>query len=346
MKVLLIGATGAISEDVMLESVRRGHDVTAITRGRRPLPEGVKSIVCDVRDTQSFAALTRGMEFDAAVDFLSYRPEDLLPKLDTLRGRCGQFIFISSCAVYDRGYGQTGTRLSAIPPFHGLISEDRTPTANFGWDYARGKIACELELMKEQFLYGSQFTVIRPSETYNHRRVPGTFVVDNAWYTQIDRLLKGKATILHDDGLAKAVFTHAEDLARALVSLYGNPKAYGEAFHITTDELITWRGVTETLCRLLGVEPRFKCIPSDVLCRIFPHSGLGSTYGVVWTDKHFSLEGFDNSKIRAAVPGFACRISFEEGMKRLLNWYAEHPEERRISDSFNAKMDRLAQWEP
>ena len=200
--------------------------------------------------------------------------------------------------------------------------------------------------MKEHFLYGSDYTIVRPAETYNRRRVPGTFVIDGAYYTQIDRILRGKPTILHDDGMARAPFTYAEDFARAFVGLYGNTKAFGQAFHITTDELITWKQITETIGRIVGIEPCFKCIPSEVLCRLLPRTCLGDTYGTIYTSKRFSVEGYSNKKIKEAVPGFECRISFEEGIRRVLEFYDTHPAEKRISVEFNAEMDRLSEWNP
>lgn len=338
----MIGGSGVISTDIVEESLRQGHNVTILTRGTKTVNRDVEHIQCNAKDPEALIRCLSGRNFDVVSDFISFTPEDLLPKLRAVRGHCQQYMFISSAAVYDRGYGAFGTTLSAIPPYKGLISEDRTPTANFGWNYARDKIACEHELLKEHILYGGEFTIIRPAETYNRLRVPGTFVCDHAWYTQIDRMLRGAPTIIHDDGAACAPFTHAADFARAYTGLYLNPKAFGQAFHIATEELITWRGVAETIARLLGVEPNLCFIPSTMLIRELPVTCLGDTYGTIYTSKRFDCPGYDQSKLRDAVPDFSCRISFEEGMRRTLSYYADHPEARRIDSNFNAAMDRLA----
>ena len=342
MKLLFIGGSGVISTDIVEQSILAGHEVTILTRGKRPAPQGAEHLICDIYDTENAKAALNGRYFDVVADFISFTPEQLLPKLQMLRGLYKQYIFISSAAVYDRGYGSMGTQLSAIPPFSGLISEDRTPTANFGWDYARGKIACEHELIKEHLLYGAEFTAIRPAETYNRRRIPGTFVCDGAWYTQLDRMLKGKPTIVHDMGLAHCPFTHAEDFARAFMGLYLNPKAFSQAFHITTRELLTWREVPETIARVLGVEPNLKFVPSKDLVYKLPRSALGDTYGVIYTSKRFDCPGYDDSKLKKAVPGFECKITFEEGMRKAVAFYESHPEERIINEDFNAAMDRIA----
>ena len=344
MKVLMLGGTGVISTDIAELSVRHGCEVTITTRGNRPAPAGVECLQCDVHDSQALEGKVRNREFDVVADFLSFTPQQLTAKLRALRGHYGQYIFLSSCAVYDRGYGHMGGGLSAIAcGEHGRISEAHTPTANFGWDYARNKIACEHELLKEHLLYGSRFTIVRPAETYNRRRVPGTFVCDGRWYTQIDRILKGKPVIVHDDGSARCPFTHAEDFAKGFVGLYCNPAAYGEAFHITTDELLTWRQVAQTIASELGVEANICCISTEKLVKAMPVSNLGDTYGMLACAKAFDCPGYDNAKIRSAVPGFLCEISFREGVRRILEHYATHPEERTVDETWGRAMDSLAE---
>lgn len=340
MNILMIGGTGVISTDIAELSILLGHEVYLLNRGNRPLPKGAHGLQADVQDYKTFKHLVQGLYFDVVADFISFTPEQLLPKLEILRGHYGQYVFISSVAVYDRGYGQMGMKLSAIEPTTGSISEDDTPTANFGWDYGRNKIACEHELLKEQWLYGSCFTVVRPGETYNRRRIPGTFVCDGKWYTQIDRIRRGKPIIVHDDGSARCPFTHAEDFARAFVRLYKNPAAYGQAFHITTQELITWKEAAHIIAQEAGAEANICYIPSETLIRIIPRSCLGDTYGMLGCSKRFDCKGYDNSKLLSVVPDFKCRISFREGMRRVIAYYDTHPEECDIDHAWNDTMDK------
>ena len=50
----------------------------------------------------------------------------------------------------------------------------------------------------------------------------------------------GKPVIVHGDGTSLWTVTHAADFARAFVPLLGNPRTVGEAFHITSDDVLTW----------------------------------------------------------------------------------------------------------
>ena len=46
--------------------------------------------------------------------------------------------------------------------------------------------------------------------------------------------------VCHGDGTALWGMTHSSDFAVGLVGLLGRPEAIGEAFHVTTDEVLTW----------------------------------------------------------------------------------------------------------
>ena len=133
------------------------------------------------------------------------------------------------------------------------------------------------------------------------------------------------------------------DFAKGFVRLYCNPAAYGEAFHITTDELLTWRQVAQTIASALGVEANICCISTEKLVKTMPVSNLGDTYGMLACAKAFDCPGYDNAKIRSAVPGFLCEISFREGVRRILEHYATHPEERTVDETWGRAMDSLAE---
>ncbi len=73
MKILLLGATGAIGSRILQEALRRGHQVTAVARNPQGLTEtdNLRVIAADARDTERMEALMR--EHDAVVASLSPR---------------------------------------------------------------------------------------------------------------------------------------------------------------------------------------------------------------------------------------------------------------------------------
>jgi nucleoside-diphosphate-sugar epimerase len=180
---------------------------------------------------------------------------------------------------------------------------------------------------------GFPVTIVRPSLTYD----PNFPIAIGGWgcYTLADRLNKGWPIIVHGDGSSLWVVTHAEDFGRGFLGLLGNGRALGHAFHITSDEVLTWDQIYQTIAEALGVEAKIVHIPSDFIARVVPHLA-GSLLG----DKTWSVV-FDNSKIKAFVPGFQATIPFRDGIRRTLAWFAADERRRRIDETVNAEMDRI-----
>ena len=161
-------------------------------------------------------------------------------------------------------------------------------------------------------------TIVRPSLTYD----PNFPIAVGGWgcYTLADRLTSGRPIIVHGDGSSLFVVTHADDFAHGFLGLLGNERAMGQAFHITSDEVLTWDQIYQTIAEALGVEARIVHIPSDLIARVAPQLA-GSLLG----DKTWSVV-FDNSKIKSFVPGFEATISLREGIRRTLSWFAADEE--------------------
>jgi nucleoside-diphosphate-sugar epimerase len=131
--------------------------------------------------------------------------------------------------------------------------------------------------------------------------------------------------------------THASDFARGLLGLCGRRDAVGEAFHITSDEVMTWNQVYECIAAAVGAQPRLVHIPSDFIAKVDPAIGAG-----LLGDKAHSLI-FDNSKIKRFVPEFRCTVPLAEGIRHALAWLDAHPAEQRLDS--NAAVERiLAAW--
>lgn len=180
---------------------------------------------------------------------------------------------------------------------------------------------------------GFPVTIVRPSLTYD-TNFP---IAIGGWggYTLADRLEKGLPIIVHGDGSSLWVVTHAEDFGRGLLGLLGNERALGEAFHITSDEVLTWDQIYRTIAEAMGVEANIVHVPSDLIARVAPQLA-GSLLG----DKTWSAV-FDNSKIKSFVPGFEATIPLREGIRRTLAWFAADEGRRRVDQAVNAEMDGI-----
>jgi len=321
MKVLFLGGTGFISTAVSRLAVARGFELHLMNRGRRqPNPAGARSLTADIHKPEEVRAALRDLELDVVVDWVAYTPEDIERDLALFRGRVGQYIFISSASAYQK------------PPAHYLITES-TPLHNPYWDYSRNKIACEERLMRAYREEGFPVTIVRPSLTYE----PQFPIAIGGWgcYTLADRLKTGRPIIVHGDGSSLWVVTHAEDFGRGFLGLIGNLQALGHAFHITSDEVLTWNQIYQTIAGALGVEANIVHIASDFIARLAPGM-TGSLLG----DKAWSVV-FDNSKIKTFVPEFQAVIPFRDGIRRTVAWFDADERRRRVDEAVNKEMDDI-----
>lgn len=321
MKVLFIGGTGFISTAVSRMAIERGFELYLLNRGIRSseIP-GSHQLTGDIHNPESMRNALKDLKFDAVVDWIAFTPEDIERDLSVFRGRTKQFVFISSASAYQK------------PPVNYVITES-TPLKNPYWDYSRNKIACEELLMKAYREDDFPVTIVRPSYTYN-TYLP-VAIGGFGCYTLADRMLKGKPIIVHGDGTSLWVNTHAEDFAKGFLGLLGNEKAIGQAFHITSDEILTWNQIYQTIAEALDVEAKMIYIPSDFIVKVVPRL-TGDLLG----DKTWSVV-FDNSKIKSFVPEFQANIPFSKGIRRTLEWFAADEKRKRIDENVNVEMDRI-----
>ncbi len=321
MKVLFLGGTGFISTAVSRLAIAKGCDLYLLNRGlRQAKVPGAHSLSADIHKTDDVKKVLQDQKFDVVVDWIAYAPEHIERDLALFQGRVKQYIFISSASAYQK------------PPAHYLITES-TPLRNPFWDYSRNKIACEERLMRAYREEGFPATIVRPSLTYD-ANFP---IAIGGWgcYTLADRLKRGQPIIVHGDGSSLWVVTHAEDFGRGFVGLIGNWTALGHAFHITSDEVLTWNQIYQTIAGALGVEANLVHIASDFIARVSP----GMTGGLLG-DKAWSAV-FDNSKIKMFVPGYQAVIPFSEGIRRTLAWFDADEKRRRVDETVNKEMDRI-----
>jgi nucleoside-diphosphate-sugar epimerase len=324
MRVLFIGGTGIISTACTQLAAQRGIDLTLATRGRRApsLPAGVKTLTLDMDDAPGAAQALAGARFDAVVDWIAFTPAQIERDLTLFRGRTAQYVFISSASAYQK------------PSGHYLITES-TPLANPYWQYSRDKIACEGRLIQAYREEEFPVTIVRPSLTYGDTQIA---LAVNSWaksYTVVDRMRQGRKVIVPGDGSSLWVITHNTDFAKGLVGLLGNPQAIGHAFHITSDEVMTWDQFYRIVAAAAGVEPQLVHIPSDLIGACMPDK-LGGLKG----DKAVSVV-FDNSKIKRFVPGYCATVPFAEGVRRTLAWFDADPARQEIDAHANARWDKL-----
>lgn len=325
MKVLFIGGTGTISTAITKALAADGCDLYLLNRGTRNdmFGDSIKWIKADINNEAEAAAALDGMSFDVVCDFIGFVPEQLERDFRLFSGRTKQFMYISSASAYHK-------------PVRSYIINEGTALANPYWEYSRNKIKCEDFLMKMYRENGFPVTIIRPSHTYDERSVPLGVHGNNGSWQVIKRMIEGKPVIIHGDGTSLWTITHNSDFAKAFIGLMGNPHAIGEAFQITCDESVTWNQIYSIIADCLGVELKPYYVSSEFLAAVSNYDFTGSLIG----DKSNTVV-FDNSKLKAAVPGFVPMVRTEEGIRSTVEYVLAHKECQNDDPEFDAWCDKV-----
>ncbi len=324
MKLLLIGGTGTISSGVAEVALQKGIDLYVLNRGNRNsrLPEGAKSIVADYFDEDSVNSALAGKHFDCVIDFLMMTVAQVEQSVRMMNKYTDQYIMISSGTIYKK------------PLPHYLITED-FPRGNLHSMYARNKVAME-ETLEKAIAKGFPGTIVRPSLTYSDFNPLMAMNSRKRPYTIIRRMRKGKPIVVHGDGTSLWTITHNTDFGRGILGICANQKAIGEAFHITSDEVLDWNTIYTLLAHAAGVEANLVHIASDFIGDFDP--GLRESL----EGDHAVSAVFDNTKIKTFNPDFKWEVPFEEGAKRIVKWFDADPAVRETADEeWDQKMDNL-----
>ena len=236
MKLLVTGGTVFVSRYIAEYFVARGMEVYVLNRNTRPQSEGVHLIQADRR---RLGEALRHMHFDAVID-TAYNAEDVNTLLEALGG-CGDYVLISSSAVYPENENQ---------PFR----EDSRLGLNRYWGrYGTDKIAAEETLLRRK----PEAYVIRPPYLYG----PMNNVYREAFVFEC--ALKDRPFYLPGEGEMQLQFFHIDDLCRLIQTLLDrHPEEH--IFNAGNGETVSVRTWAELCYEAAGKKPRFVSVSKDV----------------------------------------------------------------------------------
>ncbi|WP_062207726.1 NAD-dependent epimerase/dehydratase family protein [Demequina oxidasica] len=336
MRALFIGGTGLISSACSPLAVDRGMDLTLINRGqsaKAKAPAGARELHVDIHDVQALrdvlhADVAAHGRYDAVVQWICFTPDHARQDIETFADITDQYVFISSASAYQ------------TPP-EDYVTTEQTPLDNPFWQYSRDKATIELLLREAAHESHFPFTIVRPSHTYGYSEIPLAIAAWDAPWTAIDRIESGKKFIVHGDGTSLWTLTDHRDFAVGLVGLLGNPKALGEDFTITSDDVLTWNQIHEYVGAAVGVSAEAIAaqsvfIPSTLLAQYDREAFEGPLLG----DKA-NAGVFDTSKLRAVVPDFNPARRFKDGIHESIAWHRADPSRLTVDAATNARWDAL-----
>lgn len=328
-RALFIGGTGTISTAIVKKLASDPvWEVWVLNRGNRSdvIPEGVHTVTADINDEDAVSEKLGDLTFDCVCEFIGFTVSQVERDYRLFKGRTKQYIYISSASAYHK-------------PASNYIITEGTALANPYWQYSRDKIACEEFLMKKYKEEGFPVTIVRPSHTYDERNVPLGVHGKKGFYQVIKRMMEGKPVIIQGDGSSLWTLTWNGDFAIGYTGLMGNRHAIGEAFQITSDEVLTWDQIYETIADALSVKLNAYHVSTDFL------RAAGDKYGFDFTgsllgDKSVSVV-FDNSKIKRLVPDMTTHVRFDTGVRIALDYVLSHPECQTLDPEFDEWCDRV-----
>jgi len=328
MKILFIGGSGTISSAITELLAGSQHQLTLINRGNKnnKVPENVEIIVGDITDEDGIKRKLENRTFDVVVNFIAFGLKDVERDFRIFGNITRQYVFISTASAYQK------------PPVDSVITES-TPLVNPYWEYSRNKIKCE-EFLMEKFRSGNfPVTIIRPSHTYGDKSIPVALYGQVGSWQVIRRMVAGKPVLIPGDGSTLWTMTHNTDFAKGFAGILGNPRALGQAIHITSDEALTWNQIYETIASKLGVKLQPFYVPSHFLAT------AGKKYGYDYTGSLLGDKAnnavFDNSKIKRLVPGFDCMTRYDMGVDIALANIMANPELQTTDSAFDEFCDEV-----
>jgi len=330
MKILLLGGTGAMGTHLAHLLADRGDNLYITTRGVRVNEGNIYFLQGNAHDNEFLSSLLKDDYWDAIVDFMVYDTNEFQRRKNLLLSATGQYVFISSARVYAE--------------CNGLITEDSPRLLDVCSDksYLETDEYALTKARQENILFNSgknNWTIIRPYITFSENRLQLSSAEKEQWLYWA--LLFGKTIYFsHDLADRYTTLTYGLDVARGIASIIGSERAYGQAFHITSDDSYRWSEILDTYIDVINKKTG-KELEVKFLENWQPLIG-GGELQVKW-DRLYDRR-FDNSKIKQ----FIDTTSFQPTLAALSNCmtcFLNNPRFSAVNWWYQAQRDKVdGEW--
>jgi 2'-hydroxyisoflavone reductase len=313
MKILFLGGTGFIGPYQVETAIKRGHQVTLFNRGKTnpalfPQAERLEG------DRDGKLDALKGKTWDAVIDNSGYVPRHVRDSAQLLKGKVGQYLFVSTVGIYQAFYDGSW-------PKDGVDeSSPKAPLAEPGSEevgkyYGPLKVLCEQEVEKA---FPNASTMVRPGLIVGPGDPTDRFTY---WPVRVDRGGEVMAAGTPNDPV---LYIDARDLGDWCVDLVekkttGAFNALGPLKPFTmADMLYGCRAVTSTPVSFTWVDGAI----------VSEHLGPNPMGLIPWVWPKGPLAGASHfRRDRAFAAGLKFR-PFAETALDTLNWFKTLPPER------------------
>lgn len=331
MKILILGGTGAIGEE-LVPLLAESADTELVITTRRKIDsfQNIKYVQGNAMDLKFVKRLIEHGKFDVIVDFMLYSTEEFKERYTFLLVSCGQYIFFSSSRVY---------AASDTP-----ITEDSERLLDVSTDYnylERGEYSLT-KAQEENILRNSNYknwVIVRPYKTYSKSRLQLGVLEKEEW---IYRAITGKTiVILGDVQNLHTSLTSSKDTALILQRIIGNSQLNTQTIQIANPDRITWGDVIQLY--LDCIEKQYGRRPKVYYLK--DTSGIELLFRNTYRIKYDGLidRVFDDIKVRTLMGDAFQWSPINVGLIQCVNAYIDKTQEKKPIPNYSVEgiFDRL-----
>ncbi|MCR4611015.1 MAG: hypothetical protein K5644_03860, partial [Lachnospiraceae bacterium] len=239
-RILVFAATGAMGYP-LVETISQNSDYEVYATSRKEHhSDQIHWLHGNGKDLAWARKIITEYKFDGIIDFLNYQTEEFRNRYEFLLSNTSHYIFLSSARVYAPCNGlitEASPRILDICADEEYLSKD---------SYDLAKARCENLLNTSKF---ENYTIIRPSLTYNSDRLQFTIFEKDEW---MYRILDGNSIIFPAEmSNVQTTMTYGRDVAYVISKLMLNPNTFGETYNVSGGGSRTWGEVLDIYCKAI-----------------------------------------------------------------------------------------------
>lgn len=287
-------------------SKQAGNKVYATSRSSKK-SASINWLCGDARDPAFMKSILEEYTFDAIFDFMNYGTAEFGDRAEYILNNTRHYFFISSARVY----AENDDIIDENSPRILDTCKDQKYLSHDSYDLAKAR--------QEDILNQSgrkNYTIIRPSLTYNDHRMQFTLFELEEW---IYRFFDGNSIVFPEDMEDTiTTMTYGWDVATVLSRLLLNPLALGETFNVNGGGCATWgeilkiyvAAINSATGKVVGV----RRVPNaaDIAKRLNRYDQYRLARGI--------SRRFSNNKVENAIGGMTY-VAIKDGLNMCMRSY-------------------------
>ncbi len=250
----ILGSGGSVGRDLARELVRYTDRIRLVSRHPKSVNETDELFPGDLSDPAQVMQAIEGSEVVYLTIGFEYRvkvwrekwPTFMRAVLDGCKQNSSKLVFFDNVYMYDRKNLWNMTEATTVNP----TSE-------------KGKVRAQIaDMILEEVKAGTITALIARSADFYGPNIGNSVLMELVY----KNLQKGKRAYWFADGSKRHTFTYTPDAAKATALLGNTPDAYGQVWHLPTDQNApTGKEWVELFARELVTQPKYFVVPSWIL---------------------------------------------------------------------------------